>query len=136
MFDAKAKHLAFAILKGEIMSKKNYALATGGGVFYDDETGLKVLPGSPVSIDKSEIGAKTNQAILSGGLVEVTEEKKSSSKSGEKTESDLPEDFPGRDELIKAKMTFDQVKTFDFEKEKVEGVGKATVEKIQAYLKK
>ncbi len=117
------------------MSQKQYALATGGGVFFDSETGLKVLPNKFVSIDKDNAGAKTNQAILSGGLVEVTEEK-TSSKSEKKTESDLPEDLPGREAFIAAGMNFDAVKAFNFETGKVAGVGAGTIKALNEYSKK
>ena len=53
------------------MPKRGYALATGAGIFYDEQTDLKVLPGKTVQIDKDEAGARTLLAIQNNHLVEA-----------------------------------------------------------------
>ena len=76
---------------------------------------------------------------MSGGLLVVAGGNgKSAKANNEETviESDLPEDFPGRDAFIAAKMNLDSVKKYDFEKGKIAGVGAATIKSVQEYLKK
>lgn len=121
--------------------KRKYALATGAGIFFDDETGLKVLPGKTVSVDKDTAGRKTQQAIMSRGLVEVAEETKAVSKSNETIKTDLPEDFPGRDVLVKEGVGLKEINQIpEAEREQklmdISGIGKATVGKFLEYLKK
>ena len=53
------------------MAKRGYALAIGAGIFYDEQTDLKVLPGKTVLIDKDEAGARTLLAIQNNHLVEA-----------------------------------------------------------------
>ncbi|HQU85922.1 MAG TPA: hypothetical protein PKY59_22540 [Pyrinomonadaceae bacterium] len=122
------------------MPKRKYALATGAGVFFDDESGLKVLQGKIVEVDASKATEKTRLAISSGALLEVSDEEKSQPKEGSKskdqTKSDLPEDIPGRDAFIAANMNFESVKTFDFETGKVPGIGARTLLALGDYLKK
>lgn len=64
------------------MAKKNYALAVGRTLFVDDEDGLKVLPGTVVSLDVNQAAFRTQEAIRHGHLVESDE--KPSSKKEEK----------------------------------------------------
>lgn len=50
-------------------------------------------------------------------------------------DSDIPEDFPGRDALIAAgHLTLESVAAIDFAETKVKGVGTATAEKIAEAL--
>lgn len=55
------------------MAKRTYALANGAGIFFDQETGLKVLPSKKVQIDKDDCGARTHTAIQNNHLVEVSD---------------------------------------------------------------
>lgn len=58
------------------MAKKNYGLASGVGLFVDEETGLKILPGDVAQIDRAACGQRTALAIQHGGLIEVEAPKK------------------------------------------------------------
>jgi hypothetical protein len=110
-------------------------LADKDGGFYDPQTQFKVVRGQQVKLGKT-IGTKTNTALVSGRLLVVGSEKSTSAKSvSAQTESDLPEDLPGRDAFIAAEMNFDAVKNFDFEKDKVAGVGAKTIEALNEYFK-
>ncbi|MBX7170152.1 MAG: hypothetical protein K1X72_04290 [Pyrinomonadaceae bacterium] len=62
------------------MAKRGYALSTGAGLFVDEETGLKVVPGEVVEIDLNEAGHRTQQAIRFGGLIEADLPKKGKEK--------------------------------------------------------
>lgn len=101
--------------------------------FYDDETNFKVVRDQQVKLGES-IGRRTNAALMSGGLLIVSG--KSKKDEANQDESDLPDDIPGRKEFVAAGMNYEQVKTFDFEKDKVAGIGAKTVEAVQSYLKK
>lgn len=107
--------------------------------FYDAETQFQVVREQQAQLGDN-IGRRTNEALVSGGLLLVGSGKSKSSADVKKTDatdkSDLPEDFPGRDAFVAAKMDLAAVKAFDFEKDKVEGVGAKTIEAVQAYLKK
>lgn len=100
--------------------------------FYDPKTQFKVVRDASEKLGKT-IGDKTNIALLSGRLL-VVEGK--SGKQSKQAESDLPEDFPGRDAFVAAGLNLEQVKTFDFEGDKVAGVGDATIKSVQEYLSK
>lgn len=124
------------------MAQKNLAVATTGQTveladketsFYDPVSQLKVVRDRQEKIGKT-IGEKTNLAVANGRLLIV--ESKTKSETSGKSESSLPEDFPGREAFVAAKMDLAAVKAFDFEKDKVEGVGAKTIEAVQAYLKK
>lgn len=122
------------------MPKRKYGLATGAGVFFDDESGLKVLQGKVVEIDAKKATEKTRLAISSGALLEVSEDEETQPKENNKStnqqkESDLPEDMPGRDAFLTAGMNFESVKKFDFESGKVPGVGAKTIEALKDFLK-
>lgn len=118
----------------EIKSGATVELADKETSFFDPETKLKVVREDSVKLGKN-IGAKTNTAIMSGRLVVVGASKETAA-SAKTVESDLPEDLPGRDAFVAAKMDFEAVKTFDFAKDKVSGVGEATIKAVQEYLKK
>lgn len=51
--------------------KKLVALATGAGVFVDERTKLKVVPGVSVELDEAGAGEQTLNALKFGHLVEV-----------------------------------------------------------------
>ena len=104
--------------------------------FSDPETNFDISRDQQKQLGDS-IGRLTGQALSSGALLVVSGKtsKKDSSKNSSNFESDLPEDFPGRDAFVAAKMNLEQVKTFDFEKGKVEGVGAATIKAVGEYFK-
>lgn len=103
--------------------------------FYDDETQVKVVRDQNVKLG-DHIGKKTNEAIVSGGLLVVGASKSKTDDTEKTGKSDLPEDFPGRDAFLAAKMNLDAVKKHDFDQDKVAGVGAATVKAVQEYLNK
>lgn len=101
--------------------------------FDDTQTGFSISRDQQVRLGKT-IGTKTNRALLSGRLLVVSGSSKKSNDGG-KDQSDLPEDFPGREAFVAAGMNLEQVKNFDFEKEKVSGVGAKTIEAVNEYFK-
>lgn len=110
--------------------------------FYDQETDFQVVRDQQAQLGSS-IGRRTNEALMSGGLLVVGGGKaKAPTGAGEgggnanEPTTELPEDFPGRDAFAAAKMDLAAVKAFDFEKDKVAGVGAKTIEAVQEYLKK
>jgi DNA uptake protein ComE-like DNA-binding protein len=109
-------------------------LADKDGGFYDSETELNISRGQQVQLG-DRIGKRTQEALVSGGLLVVSGKPKTAEKKAENTESDLPEGIPGREAFIAAGMNFDKVMNFDFEKDKVPGIGAKTVEALTAYLK-
>lgn len=116
--------------------KKLVALATGAGVFVDERTRLKVVPGASVELDEARAGEQTLSALKFGHLVET--EAAAEKKQSTETSDELPKDLPLRDALIKAgiKTVSDlkKVKTADLEK--IPGVddkgGKAIFDFLQA----
>lgn len=106
------------------------------GGFYDSETGFQIRNEEKVQLGDT-IGRRTNTAIVSGGLLVVGGKPKSISEDagGVKTDSDLPEDFPGREAFAAAKMNLEQVKDFNFETGKVAGVGAGTIRQLGEYFK-
>lgn len=76
--------------------KRGYALSTGAGLFVDEETGLKIVPGQVVEIDQAEAGQRTLLAIRHGGLVETdlpTEKSEKTEKKGKDSgETDPPKE--------------------------------------------
>lgn len=54
-------------------TKRTFGLASGAGIFFDEETGLKVLPKQRVQIDKDDCGTRTRIAIQNNHLVEVSD---------------------------------------------------------------
>lgn len=121
------------------MAKKSEAqpgdyveLADKDGGFYDSETELNISRSQQVQL-KDKIGKRTQEALVSGGLLIVSGKSKTAETIDKNTESDLPENLPGRDAFIAAGMSFEDVKKFDFEKNKVNGVGAKTVEALKAY---
>lgn len=116
-------------------------LAKGEGIFTDYETGFEVFNENEAKLGKT-IGKATNLAIASGGLLIVSSSAKaaSSKKTGE-VKSDLPEDFPGRNVLVKAGVGLKEINAVPEDKREeafaeIKGIGQKTVEAILAYLKK
>lgn len=105
------------------------------GGFYDSETGFQIRNEEKVKLGDS-IGRRTNTAIVSGGLLIVGGGGKTKAASNEPPTGDLPEDFPGRDAFVAAGMNLEQVKSFDFETDKVAGVGAATIKSVGDYFSK
>lgn len=70
-----------------------------------------------------EVPLKELQMWLNTGKVEQVIE-----------DTDLPEGLPGRDAFINAGMDFESVKNFDFENNKVFGIGAKTIEALKAFL--
>ncbi len=72
------------------MAKRTYALASGVGLFVDDETGLKLVPGANEEFDEAKAGARTQIAIRHKAIVEVEAAAKATAAKGEgaKTEGD------------------------------------------------
>ena len=104
--------------------------------FFDPRTELKVVRDGTAKLGKT-IGNKTTTALMSGRLLVVSGGKSKSEAKGENSdESDLPNDFPGRDAFVAADMDFYKVKNFDFETDKVSGVGPATIKAVADYFKK
>ena len=111
------------------MAERNYGLATGVGLFVDDETGLKLVPGKSIKIDRSLAGERTNMAIQHGALVEVDLSKE------KKDDSDIPDDFPGRDAFVKEGLSFDEVKRLSPSKlDAIPNVGKKTIEAVEKWV--
>lgn len=103
------------------------------GGFYDSETGFQIRNEEKVKLGDT-IGRRTNTAIVSGGLL-IVGGGKTKAASNKPTASDLPEDFPGRDAFVAAGMNLEQVKNFDFETDKVAGVGAGTIRQLGEYFK-
>lgn len=110
------------------MPKRTYALSTGAGLFVDDETEIKVLPGDEILIDEALAGQKTQIAIRNRHLVEVENPKKS---------SDIPEGMPGRDAFIAAGLTYKKVQGLKTDEQllKVEGIDAETVKALKEWAK-
>ncbi len=60
-------------------------LAKGEGIFVDYETGFEVFNQNTGKLGE-KVGERTQQALLSGGLVIVRPEKKKAAKTEEKTD--------------------------------------------------
>ena len=86
------------------------------------------------------IGDRTHQAIASGGLIIVTGSKAKKSKEddgGSKSKADeagFPKDFPSRDALARAGVTFEALKTVGFDNKEaltaINGIGEKTADAI------
>ena len=106
------------------------------GGFTDPDTGFDISRDQKVKLGDS-IGQRTQQAIMRGGLLIVSGKGKSSKvETSSDVAIDLPEDLPGREAFIAAGMNFDAVKAFDFEKDKVAGVGAGTIKALKEYAEK
>jgi len=120
----------------EIKPGETVELADKETSFFDPATELKVVRDQTAKLGKT-IGNKTNTAIMSGRLLIVGGGKtKAAQASKGETKSDLPDDLPGRDVFAAAGMDLEQVRNFDFEKEKVAGIGPATIKSIGEYFSK
>lgn len=118
-------------------------LKTKDGGFYDFETGFQIRNSEKVALG-DRIGTRTNEALISGGLLVVSGKKKSAAKADdgkvEKTAatktSDFPEDFPGREVLNGLGVSLAQVKAMSAEQRiALNGIGPKTAEAIDEYLK-
>jgi hypothetical protein len=119
-------------------------LANKEGGFTDPETGFDISRDQVKELEGS-VGERTQQAVISGGLLIVAGGKKSKaasskategegSKSGEGDESDLPEDLPGRDVFLREGLTFAQVKELNEEQLlALNGFGKKSFESLKAW---
>lgn len=108
-------------------------LAKGEGIFVDYESRFEVSNKEEKPLGDT-VGKQTHLAIQSGGLLIVSGKgKTSAAKTTSTDESDLPEDLPGREAFVAAGMNFDAVKNFDFENDKVAGVGPATIKALEEY---
>lgn len=71
------------------MPKRTYALASGVGLFVDDETGLTLVPGETEDLDEAKAGVRTQAAIRHKAIVEVEKTKAETGKGeGAKAEGD------------------------------------------------
>lgn len=112
-------------------------LAKGEGIFVDYETGFEVFNKNEEKLGKN-VGKATHQAILSGGLLVVQSKSagKDSSKNQSKDQSDLPQEIPGHDVLVREGITLEQVKGMDKAAlEAVKGIGAKTADHILEYFK-
>lgn len=110
--------------------------------FTDPDTGFDISRSQKKELT-DPIGKRTQQAIMSGGLIVVTGEKKSAnlgegegSGSSEPDEYDLPADLPGRDAFIAAGYTeFEKVKALETDEQllAVKGIGPGTVKNLKAW---
>ncbi|MBS1793357.1 MAG: hypothetical protein JSS81_05855 [Acidobacteria bacterium] len=107
------------------------------GGFTDSETGFDISRDQQKKLGDT-VGKRTQQAVLSGGLLIVSRGAgKSSAKTSAGTatdESDLPADLPGRDAFVAAGLKFDQVKAMTKDELlAVKGIGAKTVEQLGAW---
>lgn len=116
--------------------KKLVALATGAGVFVDERTKLKVVPGISVELDEASAGEQTINALKFGHLVETeaSAEKKQSQIDGD----ELPTNLPSREVWIKAgiKTLSDLKKAKREDLLKIEGIDASGLATVFEFLNK
>lgn len=111
------------------------------GGFTDPETSFDISRDQKVELT-NPVGRRTHEAIVSGGLLVVSGGKKSrnlgEAKEGESDESgddsDLPEDFPGRDVFVGLGMNRESVAALDHEGlVALKGIGAKTADAVLGY---
>lgn len=90
-------------MKNDAQPGDTVELKIKDGGFFDSETNFKIVNDQQVKLGET-IGTRTQAALVSGGLLVVSAEKKKAD------ESDLPKDLPGRKQFVAAGLNFDQVK--------------------------
>lgn len=111
-------------------------LAQTDGGFYDPQTEFKIVRDETATLGKT-IGAKTNRALVSGGLLIVGSGPKSKVQDpkSEDDGSGFAEDFIGRETLIENGFTLDKILALsDEEAEKlidINGIGPKAMERIR-----
>lgn len=101
--------------------------------FYDPQSQFKVVRDQKKKLGKT-VGAKTNYALLSGALLVVG--KPAVKDDVDDNDSDIPENFPGREVFVAAEMTFDEVKAMTLEDfDKIKGIGPKTMKLIESWKK-
>jgi hypothetical protein len=102
------------------------------GGFTDPVTGFDISRDQKLKLT-DPIGARTQEAIVSGGLLVVSGKKKSSDEGdkGGANDSGFPEDFPGREAFAAAKLTREEVDALDRDGLiAVKGIGEKTADAI------
>lgn len=105
------------------------------GGFTDPDTGFDISRDQKLKLGDT-VGTRTQEAVVSGGLLIVSGKKKASAGEPTKTggDSDLPEDLPGREAFVQAGLSFEQVKALNEEQAlAIKGIGKKTLEAMSAW---
>lgn len=104
--------------------------------FTDPDTGFDISRDQQVELAEP-IGSRTQQAIMSGGLLIVTGKgKKTTVTEPPKEDFDIPHDLPGREAFVAAGFTtFQSVKDLDTDEKllAVKGIGPGTVKSLAAW---
>jgi len=75
--------------------------------------------------DRAEFDEKQAREMAKAGIVTIIEKE---------SEPDLPKDLPGREALVKAGISYEDLLKIE-NYEEIEGVGKATASKLKEYFK-
>lgn len=109
------------------------------GGFTDPVTGFDISRDQKLKLT-DPIGARTHEAIVSGGLLVVSGKRKNLGESSDQEPQDdgtgYPADIPGREALVASGVTFEQFKELKTDEvAAIKGVGPKTVEALKEWAK-